>query len=703
MSAMVHPRSLAVTPRLDRWLAIGEQETVLLRTGKVEIGQGIVSALAQLAADELDVDYSRIRMVGADTDGPNEGVTAGSKSVEDSGGALRFICAEVRQLFLQAAAEKLAVTIDQLSIQDGTIRKAGSNQTTSYWELADSVVLDRDVTYVTPKQPAVLRITGASLPRIDIPAKVYGTAAFIQDIELPGMLYGRIVRPASYDARLDAYETGSIESMPGVVAVVRDGNFLGVVARREEQAIKAAEKLGQAATWAESPTLPESEAAFPSFLYNYPHTDRAIGNKGEDFVAADQSTKATYSRPFIAHASIGPCCAVAHWTGNRLDVWSHSQSIFPLRKDLARVLDVTPESICIRHVPNAGCYGHNGADDVALDAALLARAVPGQPVKLQWSREDEFKWDLFGPAMAVRLSASLEDGQVATWHHELWSPPHIMRPSFHPTPSLLAGHHIAHRFDVPEPVDTLAGTENGASQRNATPCYDFASYKVVQHVLKRLPVRSSTLRGIGAFMNVFAIESFLDELAADSGDDPVVFRTRHLSDGRAVAVIRKVAAMAGWPGQIGEGRALGLGFARYKNDGGYAAVVVDVEVDDTVRLIHAYAAVDCGRVVNAGGLANQVSGGVVQAASWTLKEQVTFDSTRVTCTDWETYPILTFREAPQVDVELIDQPDEPSVGSGEIVVGPTAAAIANAVNRAVGVRVRNLPITRDRILAVINS
>jgi nicotinate dehydrogenase subunit B len=699
------PSTLNANRRLDRWVRINADGTVTIRTGKVEIGQGIVSAMAQIAADELDVNYSRIRMVPVDTSlSPDEGSTTGSRSIEEGGSALRQVCAEVRDALLQAAARRFNVSLERLAVDDGTIRVRGSSETITYWQLAPEVDLAREANgQVSPKQAGELGLVGKALPRLDIPAKLTG-AAYVHDLEFPGMLHGRVLRPPSYRGTLISFNAAAVRTLPGVAAVVHEGSFLGVVATREEQAIKAVQALALSAVWNEEADLPDVDA-MPAFLLAQPTEHEVLREKSGTPASGGKALISTYTRPYLAHASIGPSCAVAWWHDNRLEVWSHSQAIYPLRAELAKILQIDAADIVVRHAEGAGCYGHNGADDAAFDAVLLARAVAGRPVRLQWMREDEFGWEPFGPAMVVKLEGTLAaDGKVASWHEQVWSNRHITRPGRHPNPGLLAAWHIDPETKPPPAID-MPLAMGGGSQRNAVPYYDFPNERIVNHAITRMPLRVSTLRALGAHLNVFAIESFMDELAAAAGIDPVEFRLRHLKDARARAVIEAAAAKAHWkPSMKGDGtRGMGIGFARYKNIGNYVAVVAQVSVEQAVRVPRVVAAVDCGRVVNPDGVINQAEGGIVQATSWTLKEQVRFDRTRITTRTWEDYPILTFSEAPTIETVLIDRPDEPSLGVGEGMVGPTAAAIGNAVFNAMGVRVRDLPLTRERIMAALRD
>jgi CO/xanthine dehydrogenase Mo-binding subunit len=684
---------------------IGPDGVIEIRTGKVEIGQGIVSTLAQIAAEELDVDYARIRMIPADTGrSPNEGVTAGSRSTVESGSALRQACAEVRCAFLEVAAQRLGVGIDELFVRDGTIHRRASNESVTYWELSGAVDLARDADgRAEPKRADQLSLVGKSLPRIDLPGKVIGSDVYVHDLELPGMLHGRVLRPPSYRATLQAFDSGRIEAMSGVRAVVRNGRFIGVVAEREEQAVAAVAALGKYVRWTEAADLPDVDE-LPTYLQSLRAKPMVLSEKGTSLQAASQRLSATYSRPFLAHASIGPSCAVARSQGGAIEIRSQSQSIHPTRKDIATTLGIAPDAITVHHVQGAGCYGHNGADDAALAAVLLARAVEGHPVRLQWSHEDELAWSPYGPAMVVAMSGSVDgSGRIVDWRHDMWSNPHIARPGLQESPSLLAAWHIEPPFAQPPGIDALPGGK-AASQRNAVPIYDFLNQRVVHHVLDRLPVRTGTLRAIGGFINTFAIECFMDELAHSAGIDPVDLRRKHLSDERAIAAINAVRERSGlaWKRQSGS-RGMGLGFARYSNEASYAAVVVEVDVGETIKVVKAVAAVDCGRTISPDGVANQVEGGIVQAVSWVLKEQVRFDRSRVTTRSWDDYPILRFSETPPVEVTIIDRPDQPSLGMGEAVAGPTAAAIANAVFDAIGVRVRDLPLTRERMMMAINN
>jgi CO/xanthine dehydrogenase Mo-binding subunit len=697
------PGSLQSNRRLSQWLNLRADGVVEVFSGKVEIGQGVLTAIAQIVADELDVDFARIRMIPASTaTSPNEGVTSGSLSIEHSGLALRHACAEARAIHLEAAAQRLGVPAASLEVRDGTIVGPG-NLSTSYWELAGEDLLDREATAkVAPKPAATRRLAGTPAPRLDIPDKVFGRPRFVHDLRLPGMLYGRVLRPSAPEARLTGLDETGARQVPGLVSVVRDGSFVGVVAETEEAADLAVTALGKGASWSAGVTLPD-EADLRGWIKSQPVETTAISTReAAGTGTAARTFRREYSRPFVAHASMAPSCAVAQWSDESLHIWSHTQGIYNLRADLGLVFELAPERIVVEHLEGAGCYGQNGADDVALEAALLARAARGRPVSLTWSREDEMAWAPFGASQVIDLEADLDaGGEVIAWRHDVWGNGHVSRPGRAKTPTLRAAWQIAKAF--PRPVATNPPlTGGGGSERNAIPLYDFPAWRITNHRLLAMPIRTSALRTLGAFANVFAIESFMDELAAERGEDPVAFRLRHLKDERARAVVERAAARAGWSTWVRrEGSGHGIAFARYKGSGAYCAAVAEVESEADIRVRRLVLAVDVGEVVNPDGLANQIEGGAIQATSWVLKEAVRFDRTRITSDTWETYPILRFSEVPAVEVEIIARPEVKPSGAGEAAHGPVAGAIANAVFDAIGVRVRNLPIRRERIIAAM--
>ena len=698
------PADLAANPVLARWLDFSRDGEVMIRTGKVEYGQGIWTALAQVAAEELQVALARVRVAPVSTSSsPDEGVTSGSRSVKDSGSALRQACAQAREVLLNAAAARLEVIPAALDVADGQIRTAEGPTGLSYWTLAQPGMLDRSVDVPMPSRPpGEWSVAGRSAPRLDIPGKVTGRAQFLHDLVVPGMAYGRMVRPRARAAEL----TGLADLDIGSEAVlVRDGSFLGVVAPTDRAALRAAGQVARAARWRTTPSLPDARD-LRGFMLAAPSQAETVVDKpgGAAATRATRTLTAEFSRPFLAHASLAPSCAIARWDGDSVTVWSHSQGIFPLRAAIAAGLGRQADQVTVHYVEGAGVYGQNGADDVAMDAVLLARAVPGQAVRVQWTREDEMCWAPLGPAMLARLSASLDnEGRIVTWRQDVWSNGFIGRPTSGGEPRLLALTQLAGGSPMAPASDGPPAGWMGAA-RNAVPGYDIPGIHVTRHRLLDMPIRTSSLRSLGAHLNVFAIESFMDELAAAAGADPVGFRLAHLTDPRARRVLTEAARMAGWETrEHGDGVGYGAAVARYSGVAGYCAAVAEVEADTDIRTRRLWLAVDVGRVINPDGVINQVEGGAVQSASWTTREQVRFDREAITSATWDSYPILRFSETPAVMVRIVDAPGEDETGAGEVAEGPVAGAIGNALADAIGVRVRDLPLTRERAARAIEA
>jgi CO/xanthine dehydrogenase Mo-binding subunit len=693
------PGSLKTNPNLESWIRIEPTGKATIFTGKAELGQGIKTALLQIAAEELKMPFEALSLVGPDTSlSPNEGFTAGSHSVQDSGTAIRHAAAQAREILIAEAGRRLSLPVEELRAERGEILGPGGRKL-AYGALVSEHLIEGRA-QPQSRLTATDRFTEMGKPRqrIDIPAKVTGGAAYVQDMRPEGMVHGRPVRPPSPGARLTAVDMAAVETMPGVLKVVRDGNFLGVVAEKEWQAIKAMRALAAAATWAEQPRLPDN-ARLPEALMRLPAEDGVVVDERVP-VSVTRTREAMFTKPYQIHGSIGPSCALAEVRDGVTTVWTHTQGVYPDQKAISQMLGVPIEQVRCIHVEGSGCYGHNAADDAAADAALLAQAVPGRPVRVQWMREQEHAWEPFSPGMVTKVRAGLDDrGNILDWTYELWSNSHNSRPGS--AGNLLAGQHIGKAF-APDPQKVQI-TPEGNGDRNSNPLYAFPSRHVTWHFLKQAPIRVSALRGLGAYMNVFSIENFMDDLAAEAGVDPVEYRLRHMRDGRARDVIVRAAEMFGWKAgqKPPENHGYGFAFARYKNLAAYCAVAMEVKVEPEtgrVRLIRASSAVDAGEVVNPDGVANQVQGGIIQAASWTLYEGVSFDETRITSVDWSTYPIMRFDALPEaIEVEIVPRPGTPFLGAGECSQGPGGAAVANAITHAIGRRIHDLPLTRDRI------
>jgi nicotinate dehydrogenase subunit B len=692
-----------VSDNLDDWLAIEPDNTVTAFSGKVELGTGVRTALAQIVAEELDLPLERVRMVMGDTElTPDEGYTAGSMTISGSGTALRQAAAEARQAMLAMAAERLDVEPDELSVREGVISvEKDPERSVTYAELMAGRLFELQVTSRAPlKPPESYRIVGTSTPREDLPRKVAGQPSFIQDVRVPGMLHARLVRPPSPGAVLVALDESSVKDVPGLVKVVQRGNFIGVVAEREAGAIQAAERLK--VEWQETAVYPRMEDLYTA-LRDQPTDDNILGQQGDfeqAYAGATRKLHATYYQPFHAHASIGPSCAVAEVKGDQVTVWASTPGPYPLSGALAGLLDLPPENVHLIHVEGAGSYGQNGSDDAAADAAILAQAV-GRPVRVQWTRQDEFVWEPKSPAMVMEVRGGLDaQGEVVAWDYQVWSPSHVARARF-------AGQLVAAQLLSGESAPQ--SRFSFGAERNAPTNYAFPVQRVTVHYLPNSLLRASSFRSLGGCENTFANESFMDELAATAGVDPLEYRLRYLKDPRERMVLEAAAERAGWQvrpapashkkeAELAEGR--GVAFARYENDQAIVACIAEVQVElssGVVRVERIVVAHDCGLIINPDGVKNQIEGNVIQSLSRALKEEVQFDEMGITSVDWETYPILTFSEVPEVEIVLIDRPDQPAVGAGEPSTVTTAAAVANAVFDATGVRLRQIPFTPERV------
>jgi CO/xanthine dehydrogenase Mo-binding subunit len=697
------PQSLIDNPMLSQWIAFEEKGRVRVGSGKVEIGQGILTALTQIAAEELDVSFEQIRLVSGQTDvSPNEGFTSGSYSIAVGGASIRLVCAEVRALFLDRLAQALKCPLAELSVADGKFLRAGRETGRDYWSMAPEVALDRRASGTAPvKRPATYRVVGKSVPRLDLPAKVAG-AAFIHDMAPQAVMHARVLRRPWRGAKLVALdETAVRRAAKTPVEILREGDFVAFTAESEIAVMRAAEAARAHARWEGGEPAPDTIGE-PAWLKAQPARSRTVETVS-GVRAEGRVVEAQYSRPFLTYGSIGPACALAEFKDGALKVWSHSQGPGVLRIWLARALGIAEAQVTVLHRQGAGAYGHNTADDAAFDASFLAMRMPGRTVRVQWSREDEFLSAPISTAMAIKLSAVLDaDHKPADWTIEIWSAPHAQRPGMNGNANF-AGAEALPNAPRPNELHDVPDERGGGATRNALAIYDLPRHRLIHHLLPQVPLRTSSLRGLGAWANVYAIESFIDELAEIAGENPVSYRLSLLSDPRARRVVETAAEMSGWfeRGELPEGNARGFGFARYKNIAAFAAVVAEVEVAQAVRLKHIWCAADAGLVINPDGAKNQIEGGIIMGASFVLKEHVPFKDGKVAAVTWDDYPILRFSEVPEIEIRMIDNANEPPLGLGEASVGPTGAAIGNAVARALGRRIRDLPLTRERIAATL--
>jgi len=710
----IRPQSLAAQAptgkpldpsEIDSFIAMHADGTATVYSGKVDVGTGLRIAVAQMAAEELGISASRVTVIDGDTGVcPDQGGTGGSTGLTRGGVEIRQAAASARQALLGLGATRLGRPIGELTIVDGEVRPATGGAGVRVGELIGNRRFSVKVDPKAPiKTPAQYTVVGRPLLRPDVPAKVSARHEYVHDVRVPGMLHARVIRPPAMGATLTSVDESSIRNIPDA-RVVRVGNFLAVVAKGEWAAVRAASAL--TAVWSQPQTLPGSEALDGWARRGAVDRDQSIVARGDvraGFQAAARTLTASYYWPMQSHASLGPSCSVADVKSDgTTTVWSASQGTHGLRNTLARVFTLPVEKVRVVFAEGSGSYGTNGSDYVAADAVLLSKTL-GQPVRVQWSRQDELGWDPKGPQQLLDLRAGIDaSGRIVAWDTQMWLPMAIPGQR-----ALLAAEAAGLTQD--------SGRNAGLLSQNGDPPYAADNVSVVVHPLKESPLAISNLRAPGKIANVFAVESFTDEIAAAIGSDPVAFRLSRLTDPRAIEVITRVSAGLGWQTRVSpnpqarQGNLLlgrGIAYARYKQAENYVAIAMDVAVDAsngaiTVRRV--VCAHDCGLIVNPDALKNQVEGCIVQTLSRSLHEETVFDRARVTSVDWASYPVLTFPEAPAVDVMLIDRPDQPLLGAGEAATAPVAAALANAVFDATGVRLRTAPFTRARVLTALSS
>lgn len=698
-------KPLALT-EVDSFLAIDKAGNVTMYSGKVELGTGVSTALRQIVAEELDVPVNRIALIQGDTLlTPDQGKTWASLTIQIGGMQLRQASAAARQALLAEAAKKLGT--DELTVADGII--SGGGKKVSYGELISgksfAIKLDPKQP-VKEKAPKDYKIVGKSTPRVDIPDKVTGRFTYMQDYKVPGMLHGRVIRPPGIGAKLESVDESSIKGVAGIVKVVRESNFLGVVASNEWAAIKGAQLLK--ASWSKSETLPEQAKLWDHVRGTKSIKDEVTSTVGNatEALAKDGVKKlsATYDFAIHTHGSIGPSCAIAEFKDGMLTSWSASQATHDLRKQLALMFGLAPDKVRCVYVEGSGCYGRNGHEDAAADAALLAKAA-GKPVRVQWSRADEHGWDPKGPPTLMDLAAGMDDtGNVTGWASTFFIP--------QAGPELNVALVAASLADMPTAPVSFPGN---IFQASAIP-YKFPNVMTVCKRLETTPLRPSWIRTPGRMQNTYANECFMDELAAAAKVDPIDFRRKYLdpNDKRGLEVLDRLVALAKWDkraspqgktsGNVVKGR--GMSYVKYELVRTYVGAVAEVEVDRGTGVINVakfYLTHDCGQIINPDGLKNQLDGNVIQTVSRTLIEEVKFDRSQVTSLDWVSYPILKFPQVPEIVVELIDRPTEKPWGVGEPAAAVIPSAISNAVFDATGVRLRSVPYTPAKVRAAMQA
>ena len=722
--------------KLDSWIAIAADGRVTAYTGKCELGQGILTAQTQLVAEELCVAVERVRLVQCDTDVcPDQGTTSGSQSTPTNFNErnLAQAAATAREALISLASTRLGLPAAQLITADGVVRSStDAAKRVSYGDLVGGRLLNLQVNLRAPrKPPAEWAVLGKSTARVDMTAMATGQFEFVQNVRVPGMLHGAVVRPPATRATLVSVDERSVADLPGVVKVVVKKNFVGVVAEKPWQAMQAASRLK--ATWKDADALPDHRT-FHQYMRRQPSSDTYIVKAGDvdsalaDADAGGRLLRATYLHPYQMHGSMGTSCAVADVKPEKVTVWSPTQSAYPTRSGVAMILGVPVEKVRVVYTRGSGCYGINGADTVSYDAAVLSQAV-GRPVRVQLSRRDEMAWENYGLACVIDQRIALDadgSGSIKAWDYESWFPSRGGRPGYDRPGNVVTGMLLGFEpapFRPRTAAEPSGGFRNGS---NAAPSYIrgyvgsraggpgvVVNERVLTHTIES-PFFTGPLRSPARLQNTFAHECFLDEVAAHVGADPVAYRLRHISDTRLKEVVSAAAKSAGWDARpsprknnsrTGLATGRGISCVVYEGDNGYVAMVAEVEVDQDSGRISAkrfVVAQDCGPISNPDGMKNQIEGGALQGLSRALGEEVTWDQTRVTSVDWRTYRSLPLGFAvPVVESVLINRPGVEASGAGETAITIVAAAVGNAVFDATGARLREVPFSPERVKAAL--
>ncbi|MFZ0069954.1 MAG: molybdopterin cofactor-binding domain-containing protein [Xanthobacteraceae bacterium] len=702
--AAAAPRS--VDPKeVDAFLAVNGDGTVTLYTGKVDLGQGLRIAMRQIAGEELGIGVDMIKYVEGDTAlTPDQGRTSGSNGIQRGGMQIRQAAATARAALIELAAQRLNVKGDDLVASNGEVRPKSGGTGVRFADLIGGRNFNLKLDPKAPlKDPATYTLVGKPLARPDVPAKCTGSFTYMQDFSLPGMVHARVMRPPAIGAKLVSVDESSIKDFAGA-SVVRIKDFLAVVASDEWTAIRAARALR--AQWSEWSGLPEQGKLIATLRADPGITDEVLVTRGQPEASGREGAKtltASYFWPMQSHGSIGPSCAVADVNADAATVWTASQGTHGNRNTFARFLGLPRDKVRLIYLDGAGCYGMNGHEDAAADAAILSRAV-GRAVRVQWSREDELGFDPKGPPQLLDISGTVgPDGRILAWRTEMWLP---QTTKGLPDIPLLA--------PAAAGLDDVRGLQPGLISQNADPPYAADSLQVLVHWLKDTPLRPAPIRSPGKPANCFAVVSFADELAAAAGLDPIEFRLRWLADGRGIEVIKRAAALMAWQSRpspvrskdaaVMRGR--GFSYVHYKHSESYVAMGMEVAVERAsgrIRVERVACAHDCGQIINPDGVRAQVEGSILQTLSRALMEEVQFDRSRVTSVDWGSYPIMRFSDVPKLDIELVDRPTQPPLGAGEAACAPVGAALANAVFDATGVRLRTVPFTPQRVKSALSG
>ena len=700
-------------PIIRDWIYKNNDDVLTVLSGKVEIGQGILFALRKLVADELEISISDIQILNARTDThPNEAVTSGSLSVQDSGLTLKIVCLNIIKLTRGLFLSKNKFNESHIKFQHGIFSHI-SGHTEKLIDLLNYDILEKRIEFQNISISYKEGFVSDNFINNDLLKKVEGTYLFINDLDIENMLFGAVLHPKTLlgKVNLESFEIfkEKIQKKYSHVQIILDGNLVGVLCEKKFQVFLIESEVDKYNIWNEDEIDVANDSQYAEWLKKQKSNTNILLDESYPVDLSSHIEKTVcISRPYITHASVGLCCAISTWKMNQIEVISHTQGIFNLRRDLALAFHKPEDKFIVIHHPGAGCYGHNGADDVAYDAVWLSRYVPNRAVRVEWSRAQEMTLAPVSPAMSVSVHASVDtSSKLISWEQIIWSQAHGTRPGRDKTPALLGAWQTSNPFPISVPINAPEANGGGAD-RNSKPIYSTKSIKITNNDIKAMPNRVSALRSLGAHVNVMAIESMMDELAFSVSMDPLNFRLNNLDNLRAIEVLNRIKKVCKWDSlqkdaKEDDGLGVGLGFAQYKNTGAYCAVVSVLHLTEIIEIEQLFICADVGSIINYEGVVNQIEGGAIQAISFTNFEETIISSGGICSNDWSKYPILGFDNIPKIETHLIENSQSYSVGAGECSVGPTAAAITNAVYNAIGFRLSNMPFNKENLRKAILS
>ena len=711
MTAFNSGPSIKLYRKISNWFNFDKNNVLQVYSGKIDIGQHISSTLALISSKITGINYDQIEIIKLNTDiSPNEGKTASSLSVPDSGSAIKAASFTLRKSFLKYSLQTLKVDVDEIIFDNGIIKDINSNRSVSYWDFANTKEFNELIIPEEFDENEIKEFNYKNNQKIEtktIHDIVSGKYSYVHDLKFPKMLHARIIRPPNYYSKfvkiINEIEDKLIELD---IKLIVKGSFLAILSPDEFLVVKYLEIIKQNIVWEELRDLSNNNI-YKSLKENDRDT-LLVKSGGQAFYEAipiikdfkDKSCTtltSEYKKGYLMHGPIGPSAACSIFSNNKFTIYSHSQALYDLKLSCSEYFGVDPENVTLKFIPGSGCYGHNGADDVAFEAGLLSKEFPDTHVLLKWTRQDEHCWEPYGSASLNKLTGVINDkGKIIYWSNEVFSDTYMTRPSNTELDNFisynLVNNHFIKRKSTPK-TNAHMGIH-----RNLDPLYDFGETRLIKNLVHDLPLRTSALRTLGAFSNVVALECFINEIAKTKNIDPFEIRINHLSDERAIGVIKNLRDQMTKEIQK-EGLHRGIGFSRYKNSAAFCAVGVELKVNDDleIKLINAWISVDAGEVAYEDGIKAQVEGGFIQAASWSLYEEVKFDTKEIISIDWDTYQIIGFDNIPNIKTDVLDKEGLPYLGVGEVVAGPTGAAISNAISDALGQTIKTMPFTKEII------